>query len=148
MRKTSGADPLWPVGGRRGRYQQWRADASTCSVLWYGVGETWMQVLIYSQCSWKGLKRWCSNVIWYHHWPSQHLEDSFEELKSIRKYVDALIKNISERFRDVAQVLTAMQVFDTTAIPPKENGSDFTEYGQELIDVLAAHYFTSDEVNQ
>ena len=148
MRKTSGADRLWPVGGRRGRYQQWRADASTCSVLWYGVGETWMQVLIYSQCSWKGLKRWCSNVIWYHHWPSQHLEDSFEELKSIRKYVDALIKNISKRFRDVAQVLTAMQVFDTTAIPPKENGSDFAEYGQELIDVLAAHYFTSDEVNQ
>ena len=81
MRETSGADCLWPVGGRRGRYQQWRADASTCSILWYGVGETWMQVLTYSQCSWKGLKRWCSNVTWYHHWPSQHLEDSFEELK-------------------------------------------------------------------
>ena len=81
MRETSGADRLWPAGGRRARYHQWRADASTCSVVWYGVGETWMQVLIYSQCSWKGLKRWCSNVIWYHHWPSQHLEDSFEELK-------------------------------------------------------------------
>lgn len=81
MRENSGADRWRPVGGRRGRYQQWRADASTCSVLWYGVGETWMQVLIYSQCSWKGLKCWCSNITWYHHWPSQHLEDSFEELK-------------------------------------------------------------------
>ena len=62
--------------------------------------------------------------------------------------MDALIKNISKRFRDAAQVLTAMSVFDKTAIPPKENGSDFVEYGQEHIDLLAAHYFASDEVNQ
>ncbi|CAH3180072.1 unnamed protein product [Porites evermanni] len=47
----------------------------------------------------------------------------------IKKNVDASIKKISKRLRDAAQVLTAMQVFDKTATPPKENGSDFTEYG-------------------
>ena len=41
-----------------------------------------------------------------------------------------------------------MQVFDKTAMPPKETGSDFVEYGQEHIDVLAAHYFGGNEVNQ
>ena len=72
-----------------------------------------------------------------------------EYLKSLlEKYANALIKNISRRFRDAAPVLTAMQVFDKTAIPPKETGSDFVEYGQEHIDVLAAHYFAGNEVNQ
>ena len=72
-----------------------------------------------------------------------------EYLESLlEKYANALIKNISRRFRDAAPVLTAMQVFDKTAIPPKETGSDFVEYGQEHIDVLAAHYFAGNEVNQ
>ena len=62
--------------------------------------------------------------------------------------MNALNKIISRRFRDAAPVLTAMQVFDKTAIPPKETGSDFVEYGQEYIDVLAAYYFAGDEVNQ
>lgn len=62
--------------------------------------------------------------------------------------MDAFIKNISKRFRDAAMKATAMKEFDKTAIPPKENGSDFAEFGQEHIDVLTAHYFASDEVNQ
>ena len=40
-----------------------------------------------------------------------------------------------------------MQVFDKTAMPPKES-DEFMEYGQEHIDVLALHYFQGDEVSQ
>ena len=43
--------------------------------------------------------------------------------------------------------IRAMQVFDKTAMPPKESNK-FMEYGQEHIDVLAFHYFQGDEVSQ
>lgn len=65
----------------------------------------------------------------------------------LKNYVNGLVKNITKRFKDATPVLTAMQVFDETAMPPK--GSDeFMEYGQEHIDVLALHYFPGDEVSQ
>lgn len=44
-------------------------------------------------------------------------------------------------------LLTVMQVFDKTAIPPKAAGSNFAEYGQEHIDVPKGHYFQGDEVS-
>lgn len=66
----------------------------------------------------------------------------------LKKYVDALIKNINKQFRNAAPVLTAMQVFDKTATPPKESADDFVEYGLEHTDVLARHYFPGDAVNQ
>ena len=65
----------------------------------------------------------------------------------LKNYVNGLVKNITKRFKDATPVLTAMQVFDKTAIPPKES-DDFMEYGQEHIDVLASHYFPGDEVSQ
>lgn len=65
----------------------------------------------------------------------------------LKNYVNALVKNITKRFKDATPVLTAMQVFHKTAIPPKES-DDFMEYGQEYIDVLACHYYPGDEVNQ
>lgn len=66
----------------------------------------------------------------------------------LKKYVDALIKNINKQFRNAAPVLTAMQVFDKTTTPPKESADDFVEYGLEHTDVLARHYFPGDAVNQ
>ena len=63
----------------------------------------------------------------------------------LQEYVNALIKNIRHA---AAPGLTAMQVFDKTAIPRKETGSDFVEYGQQHIDVHAAQYFAGNEVNQ
>ena len=71
----------------------------------------------------------------------EHLENL------LKNYVHALIKNITKRFKDATPVLTAMQVFDKTAIPPKES-DDFVEYGKEHIDVLACHHFPGDEVNR
>ena len=65
----------------------------------------------------------------------------------LKNFVNGLVKNITKRFKDATPVLTAMQVFDKTAMPPKES-DEFMEYGQEHIEVLACHYFPGDEVSQ
>ena len=65
----------------------------------------------------------------------------------LKNYVNGLVRNITKRFKDATPVLTAIQVFDKTAIPPKES-DDFMDYGKEHIDVLASHYFPGDEVSQ
>jgi hypothetical protein len=67
--------------------------------------------------------------------------------KLLNDYVTSLIKNISIRFKSSIPVLTAMQVFDPTAIPNKESG-DLQEHGREHINVLAGHYFPDDEANR
>ena len=38
----------------------------------------------------------------------------------LKNYVNGQVKNITKRFKDATTVLTAMQVFDKTAMPPKE----------------------------
>lgn len=53
----------------------------------------------------------------------------------------------SPKDSDATPVLTAMQVFDKTAIPHQES-DDFMDYGKEHIDVLASHFFPGDEVSQ
>lgn len=53
----------------------------------------------------------------------------------------------SPKDSDATPVLTAMQVFDKTAIPYQES-DDFMDYGKEHIDVLASHFFPGDEVSQ
>ena len=65
----------------------------------------------------------------------------------LKNYVNGQVKNITKRFKDATTVLTAMQVFDKTAMPPKES-DEFMTYGQEQIDVLACHYYPIDEVSQ
>lgn len=65
----------------------------------------------------------------------------------LKNYINGLVKNITKRFKDATPVLTAMQVFDKTATPPKES-DQFMEYGEEHIEVLACHYFPGDEVSQ
>ena len=44
----------------------------------------------------------------------------------LKNYVNGLVKNITKRFKDATPVLTAMQVFDKTAMPQKES-NDFIE---------------------
>ena len=65
----------------------------------------------------------------------------------LKNYVNELVRNVTKRFKDVTPVLTAMQLFDKTAIPLKES-DDFMDYGKEYINVLASHYFPGDEVSQ
>lgn len=48
----------------------------------------------------------------------------------LKNYVDVQAKNITKRFQDATPVLTAVQVFDKTAMPPKES-DEFMEYGQK-----------------
>ena len=38
----------------------------------------------------------------------------------LKNYVNELVRNVTKRFKDVTPVLTAMQLFDKTAIPLKE----------------------------
>ena len=50
--------------------------------------------------------------------------------------------------RNLLHLLRAnLQVFDKTAIPPKQS-DNYMDYGKEHIDVLASHYFPGDEVCQ
>ena len=73
---------------------------------------------------------------------------NIENLKNLLKnYVNGLVRNVTKRFKEATPVLTAMQVFDKTAIPAKES-DDFLDYGKEHMDVLASHYFPVDEVSQ
>lgn len=65
----------------------------------------------------------------------------------LKNYVNGLVRNVTKRLKDATPVLTAMQVFDKTAIPHQES-DDFMDYGKEHIDVLASHYFPRDEVSQ
>jgi len=39
----------------------------------------------------------------------------------LKNYVNGLVKNITKRFKDATPVLAAMQVFDKTIMPAKEN---------------------------
>lgn len=65
----------------------------------------------------------------------------------LKNYVNVQVKNITKRLKDATPVLTAVQVFDKTAMPPKES-DEFMEYGQKKIDVLACHYYPIDDVSQ
>lgn len=50
----------------------------------------------------------------------------------LKNYVNVQVKNITKRLKDATPVLTAVQVFDKTAMPPKES-DEFMEYGQKKL---------------
>ena len=50
----------------------------------------------------------------------------------LKNYVNVQVKNITKRFKDATPVLTSVQVFDKTAMPPKES-DEFMEYGQKKL---------------
>ena len=53
------------------------------------------------------------------------------------------MENINKRFESIKQngVLSALAIFNPIAVPDT-NDSNFKEYGQDQIKVLAAHFFT------
>ncbi|XP_033725244.1 uncharacterized protein LOC117315209 [Pecten maximus] len=67
--------------------------------------------------------------------------------KLLQDYIKSLIENINNRFKNASPILNAMQVFDCTAIPPK-NHPEFQSYGNTHISLLASHFFPESMENQ
>ena len=65
----------------------------------------------------------------------------------LKKYVQSVKDNIKERFLDAVPLLSAFAICDPGKIP-KRRQPGFLEYGSKQVELLAKHYFSSEEDQQ
>ena len=61
-------------------------------------------------------------------------------------YVQALVSNLDDRFKEAAPLLAAISIFDPCLLPDKSDQS-FKNYGNAKLESLGSHFFVGEETN-
>jgi hypothetical protein len=69
-----------------------------------------------------------------------------EATGKMSNYVQALVSNLDDRFKEAAPLLAAFSIFDPCLLPDKSDQS-FKNYGNAKLESLGSHFFVGEETN-